>query len=118
MHLSEAPSAVLRSLPRVDGCDLVFSTTTKRLTVADQVEPRGNRRREPSPISGFSQAKRYLDTAIARARAEAAANFGRKPPPMACWRLHDLRRTGVTTRRGSVSTASLSISCLRTSRPC
>ena len=83
--------------PRVAQCDLVFSTTTYRLTADDQAEPKGKRRREPTPISGFSQGKRYLDAAIAKARAVTAAKLGRKPEPMAPWRVHDLRRTGVTT---------------------
>ena len=39
VHLSEAARAVLRTVPRIDGCDLVFSTTSR------------------TPISGFSKAK-------------------------------------------------------------
>jgi integrase len=89
VHLSEAARAVLRLIPRVEGCDLVFSTTTHRLTASDNVAPQGKRKREPTPISGFSQGKRYLDAAI--------ATLGQKREPMVPWRLHDLRRTGVTT---------------------
>src|SRR5260370_13551447 len=96
VHLSEAARAILRALPRVEGCDFVFSTTSKRAT-AVEAEPKGNRRPEPTPISGFSQGKRYLDAAIAKARADAAAAMGRKLMPPISWRLHDLRRTGVTT---------------------
>jgi integrase len=96
VHLSEAARAILRSLPRFDGCDFVFSTTSKRAT-AVEVGPKGNRRREPTPISGFSQGKRHLDAAIEKARAEAAVEAGRKLAPPNPWRLHDLRRTGVTT---------------------
>jgi integrase len=96
VHLAEASSAILRSLPRVEGCDFVFSTTSKRATTAN-AEPKGNRRREPTPISGFSQGKRYLDAAIEKVRAQAVAEAGRKPPAQIPWRLHDLRRTGVTT---------------------
>jgi integrase len=96
VHLPEAARAVLRSIPRVEGCDLVFSTTTYRLGAPDAA-PNGRRKAEPRPISGFSQGKRYLDAAIARARAEAAAELGQKASAMAPWRVHDLRRTGVTT---------------------
>jgi integrase len=100
VSLSEAARAVLRSIPRVEGCDLVFSTTTYRLTVRGSDEPRGKRKREPTPISGFSQGKRYLDAAIAKARAAAAARLGQKPEPMPAWRVHDLRRSGVTILAG------------------
>jgi integrase len=72
VHLSEPARAVLASLPRIDGCDFVFTTTG------------GN------SISGFSKAKRHLDSAIAKVR-EA---IGREP--MAPWVPHDLRRTGVS----------------------
>jgi len=96
VHLSEAARAILRALPRVDGCDFVFSTTSQRATAAE-AELKGNRRREPTPISGFSQGKRYLDAEIEKARAEAAVETGRKLSTRVPWRLHDLRRTGVTT---------------------
>ena len=88
VHLSEVARMVLRSIPRIHGCDLVFSTTTYRLALDDSGAPKSKRKREPTPISGFSQGKRYLDAAIAKARAGAA---------MTAWRVHDLRRTGVTT---------------------
>ena len=96
VHLSEAAGAVLRSVPRIDGCDLVFTTTAYRAAVP-HAELKGKRKTEPRPISGFSQGKRYLDAAIAKVRAEAAARLGRKPETMDAWRVHDLRRTGVTT---------------------
>jgi integrase len=96
VHLSEAARCVLRSIPRVDGCDLVFTTTAYRAAVVN-TEPNGTRKTEPRPISGFSQGKRYLDTAIAKVRAEAAAELGQKPAAIVAWRVHDLRRTGVTT---------------------
>jgi integrase len=96
VHLPGAARAILRSLPRVAGCDFVFSTTGKRSTVA-HAEPKGNRRSEPTPISGFSQGKRYLDAAIEKARAETGTASGHKLAPPTPWRLHDLRRTGVTT---------------------
>jgi hypothetical protein len=87
---------VLRSIPRAEGCDLVFTTTAYRSGAPDTA-PNGRRKAEPRPISGFSQGKRYLDAAIADAQAEAAAKLGQKAKAMAPWRVHDLRRTGVTT---------------------
>jgi integrase len=96
VHLSEAAGAVLRSIPRIEGCDLVFSTTTYRLTAGENAAPTGKRKREPTPISGFSQGKRYLDAAIAKARVAATGKLGERPEPMTAWRAHDLRRTGVT----------------------
>jgi integrase len=97
VHLSEPARTVLRALPRVEGCDLVFSTTTYRLTAGENVEPKGERTRKPTPISGFSQGKRHLDAAIAKVRAATAAKLGRTFEAMPAWRVHDLRRTGVTT---------------------
>lgn len=67
LHLSEAARAVLRGIPRVEGCDFVFSTGRRRGPVKDG----------PAPISGFSQGKRYLDAAIAKVRAEAAGKTGK-----------------------------------------
>jgi hypothetical protein len=72
VHLSEAARAVLRSIPRIDGCDLVFTTTAYRAAVPD-AEPKGKRKTEPRPISGFSQGKRYLDAAIAKSLAGSSA---------------------------------------------
>jgi integrase len=95
VHLSESARAVLRSIPRMDGCDLVFTTTTSRLAAPKDGEPKGKRRSEPTPISGFSQGKRYLDAAMAKVRAEDA-DRGNAGEPMPGWRVHDLRRTGVT----------------------
>jgi integrase len=79
VHLSEAARAMLRAVPRVTGCDLVFTTTGE------------------TPISGFSGAKSSLDAAIIKARAKAAAKVGANAAPLIPWRLHDLRRTGVST---------------------
>jgi integrase len=69
VHLSEPARAVLRSIPLIEGQDLVFTTNGK------------------TPIAGFSKAKRMLDAKIADLRTE----------PMTPWRLHDFRRTGVST---------------------
>jgi len=96
VHLSEAARAVLRSISRIDGCDLVFTTTAYRAALPN-AEPKGKRKTEPRPISGFSQGKRYLDAAIAKSLAENAEQLGEKSGPMTAWRVHDLRRTGVTT---------------------
>jgi integrase len=96
VHLSEAARRVLRSTSRVEGCDLVFTTTASRVDTPDAA-PNGSRKAEPRPISGFSQGKRYLDAAFAKAREGVAAKLGQKAEAMAAWRVHDLRRTGVTT---------------------
>jgi integrase len=75
VHLSEAALAVLRSLPRV-GDGLVFTTTGE------------------TAVSGFSRAKRRLNTAmLATKRAELGWRKGDAIPR---WILHDLRRTGAT----------------------
>lgn len=60
--LPEAARAALRTVKRIEGQDLVFTTTGK------------------TPVSGFTKAKAKLD--------EAAQVTG--------WRLHDIRRTGVS----------------------
>jgi len=80
VHLAEPARAILRAVPRVGTAGLVFTTTGR------------------TPLSGFSGAKRRLDMAIAAERAAAAARTGdgSVPEPIVPWRLHDLRRTGVT----------------------
>jgi integrase len=78
VHLPESAREILRSLPRQAGSDFVFTTTGK------------------TPISGYSKAKAQLDAAIAKARAEAAREAGKAPAPLVPWRLHDMRRTGVS----------------------
>jgi integrase len=75
VHLAEPARAVLRSIPRMEGCDFAFSTTGE------------------TAVSGFSKAKIVLDGAISDARARLTA----KAAVMSPWRLHDLRRTGVST---------------------
>jgi integrase len=82
VHLAEAARDVLRSLPRVEGQDLVHTTTGR------------------TPISGISKAKRKLDAMVIEALAEAAAKAGKKAAPLVPWRLHDLRRTGVSKLAG------------------
>jgi integrase len=78
VHLPAAAGDVLRALPRMAGCDFVFTTTGK------------------APISGFSKAKDRIDAAVAAARAEAASKAGKKAAALTPWRLHDMRRTGVS----------------------
>jgi integrase len=79
VHLSEAAREILQSIPRIDGCDFVFSTTGR------------------TPISGISKAKVTLDAAIMKARGDAAEKAERNPTPLVAWRIHDLRRSGVST---------------------
>jgi integrase len=78
VHLSTATIVVLQAIPRIEGCDLVLTTTGR------------------APVSGFSKAKAALDAAIVKARAELAASTGSNPKPLAGWWAHDLRRTGVS----------------------
>lgn len=82
VHLSEPAREILRLIPRIERCDLVFSTTGK------------------TPISGISKAKATLDAAIVKARVEWAEKVGRKPATLPPWRLHDLRRSGVSALAG------------------
>lgn len=74
VHLSAAAREVLGTVPRIEGSDYVFTTTGD------------------TAVSGFSRAKARLDAAVLRARMEAAPMTGKMAP----WRLHDLRRTGVS----------------------
>lgn len=74
VHLAAPARAILKAAPRLKGSALVFTTTGK------------------TPVSGFSGAKAALDRAITTARKKA----GTEPPELSAWRLHDLRRTGVT----------------------
>jgi len=78
VHLSAPVREILRSIPQIEGCDFIFSTTGR------------------TPISGISKAKTMLDAAIVKARTEPAEKTGLKPAPLVPWRLHDLRRAGVT----------------------
>lgn len=78
VHLPEAAREILRTIPQQAGSDLVFTTTGK------------------TPVSGYSRAKAQLDGAIMKAMAKAAELTGGEPAPLAPWRLHDIRRTGVS----------------------
>ena len=68
VHLPSAAIDTLAAIPRLAGCDFVFTTTGR------------------SSISGYSRAKEIIDREIARGRGE----------PLEPWWLHDLRRSGVT----------------------
>jgi integrase len=79
-HKVPLPRAVLdliKSQPRRDGCEFVFTTNGK------------------TPYSGFSKTKEMLDTAINAARLKAG--LGEIPN----WRLHDLRRTARSMMAGA-----------------
>jgi integrase len=78
VHLSGACREVLAGVARIDGQDLIFTTTGT------------------TPVSGFSKAKVQLDRKIMEARATAANDLGVPANPLVPWRLHDLRRTGVS----------------------
>lgn len=84
VHLAPAARAIILAAPRIEGSELVFTTSFTE----------GAR-----PIQGFSHAKARLDAAIMTARADAAgqAADGGAAAPLVPWRLHDFRRTGVTT---------------------
>ncbi|KIL99561.1 Site-specific recombinase phage integrase family [Paramagnetospirillum magnetotacticum MS-1] len=70
--LAKTATTILGGLPKYRRCPWILTTTTK------------------APISGFSKAKKRIDTAIAARRAKDE----RKPMPG--WTFHDIRRTFVT----------------------
>ena len=49
-----------------------------------------------APVSGFSHAKTRLDALIVNERIKLAAEAGKTTELLVPWRIHDLRRTGVT----------------------
>jgi integrase len=75
LPLPEPALAILRSVPRRDGCDFVFGKAN-------------------ASFSGWSVAKLRLDARIAMAEGR----------PLAAWRLHDLRRT-MRTNLGKLGVA-------------
>jgi integrase len=85
VHLAEPARAELRALaklPRKPGQTLIFTTTGD------------------TPVSGFSRAANAVRAAmLAETSAKAKAKGEGKAPsdPVPDWRLHDFRRTGVTT---------------------
>ncbi len=70
--LSDLAAKIIKSAPRIRGCEYVFSTTGK------------------TPISGYSRAKSALDKSIKTARKQA----GQKD--LQPWTLHDFRRSFTT----------------------
>jgi hypothetical protein len=83
--LSTAARAVIATLPRIVGQDLVFSTTGR------------------TPISGFSRAKSLLEKRIVEATRDAVTStaWGRVGAELcAPWRLHDLGASERHTRPG------------------
>ena len=84
VHLSEPAKAILRTSPRV--------TTGNDKTPSPFVFTTNG----TSPIAGFSHAKALLDNRILIERIKLARAKGQAPAPLDTWRLHDLRRTGVT----------------------
>jgi integrase len=94
--LTDLALSILRAQPLIDDPDL-----------AEEI-PEGSNRSAAvyvftttgrTPVSGFSDAKEDLDTAILEIQCEDAEAAGLRPEdvePMADWRLHDLRRTVAT----------------------
>jgi integrase len=72
VHLSEPAQDILKTIPRFDGSDFVFTSTGK------------------VPVSGFSFFKRNLEKAMTSTGSV----------PMPDWRFHDFRRAGVTWLAG------------------
>lgn len=82
-HVPLSPPAVplIRSLPRLAGSDIVFTTTGT------------------TPISGFGRAKRRLDAAMLTILRREAKERGEDPDAikgLPDWRFHDIRRTATT----------------------
>jgi integrase len=77
-HSLVLPSPAIRliqTVPAIDGCTFVFSTTGR------------------PPLSGYSEAKRRLDSAMLKLAQEET---GRSSLQIEPWRLHDLRRTAAS----------------------
>ncbi|HEY0837204.1 MAG TPA: site-specific integrase, partial [Azospirillum sp.] len=87
--LSPAAAEIIRSLPRLDSSDLVFTTTGR------------------TPISGWTRAKARIDAAVVVLMTEEAMAAGQdatRIKPMADWRFHDIRRS-VTTGLAAMGVA-------------
>ncbi len=84
VHLSASAREIVAAAPRIaTGPDLtpsvfIFTTTGK------------------APISGFSHAKTRLDNLTLTERIKTGEARGEPSKNLEPWRLHDLRRTGVT----------------------
>jgi integrase len=77
--LPEPALALIRSMPRIEDCPFVFSTTGA------------------TPVSGYSEAKRRLDQ---RMLELSRCETGRQDASIPTWRLHDLRRTAASGMAG------------------
>jgi hypothetical protein len=78
VHLPEAARAILREIPRFDGCGFVLTNDGK------------------NPISPASKHKAMLIAAIENLRQPAPAKTDSAPEAKP-WTVHDFRRTGVST---------------------
>lgn len=92
VHLSAPARAILASVKRLDGMDLIFSTTGK------------------TAPSGFSKAKLALDASVSKTLGAALGKLmalpanpanSANPTALAGWRFHDFRRTAVTWLAGA-----------------
>lgn len=101
VHLPEAARAILSALPHVPQ-GLGKRPFTGRMTAGYAEDSPPSQlvftTNGETPVSGISKAKARLDELIYKARVQEAARRGQNAPPAAMlpWRLHDLRRTGVT----------------------
>jgi integrase len=95
VHLAEPARAILQAMSRGEAGHLVFGATRHRGAAAAPARTRAAAAGVERPISGFSDAK---DRLAARICAERATALGVPVERVAApdWRLHDLRRTGVT----------------------
>ncbi|POR41171.1 site-specific integrase [Methylobacterium sp. V23] len=75
LNLPLSTLAIIKGIPRIQNCSFVFSTTGK------------------TPVSGYSEAKRRLDSAMLKLAQRETARADVQIPP---WRLHDLRRTAAS----------------------
>ncbi len=96
VHLSGAARDVLRSIKAERERQLIERLKRRKGDVPEELPDLVFTTTGMTPISGLSKAKLALDAAIEEARQEVAKKAGVKPAPLAPWRLHDLRRTGVS----------------------
>jgi integrase len=75
--LSPVAVEIIKALPRIDKCDLMFSTNGK------------------TPVSGFSRAKSRLDAAMLKIAKDEAEKAGGEPDSVTlpAFVVHDTRRT-------------------------
>lgn len=85
VHIAQQAQDLLDALPRID----ILEEGTGKTRPSPYLFTTSGR----TPISGFSKAKTHIDSAIAKARAEA---IGKDAVAMQAWTFHDLRRTFAT----------------------